>query len=74
MTYQITQANADTGETFTAEAETVAEALAQVVASGQASTQHRAEDAAWLDALTESLFLSGEAERGFARYSVSRAL
>lgn len=72
--YQVTQHNADTGETFTGTGRTVSEALVQVVSNGQASTQHRAEDATWLDLLTGTLREVGEATRGFARYNLSDAV
>lgn len=68
--YQVTQHNGDTGETFTATGSTVAEALAEVVSIGQASTQYLVEDVAWLGILAESLSFAGEADRGFARYQV----
>lgn len=69
--YEVTQTNADTGETYTGTGHTAFEALAQVVSNGQAATRYRAEDAAWLNVVAESLTVTGAAEIGFARYSMT---
>lgn len=68
---QVTQHNADTGETFTAVGATVADAVRNVVRAGQSSTQYRASDAAWVQVLAASLESTGTADRGFARYTLA---
>lgn len=71
--YTVMQSNADTGETFTGTGDTLEAAIRATVAQGQASTQYRADDAAWVAVLAAALQHAGTADRGFARYSVTES-
>lgn len=69
--HTVTQHNADTGETFTGTGDTVEAAVRAVVANGQASTQHRADETAWVGLVAIALQHTGATDRGFARYSLT---
>jgi hypothetical protein len=71
--YQVTQYNADTGEMFTHTGDTVRSAVRGVIAIGQAATQHRADDAAYVRRLAHALADTGEVARGLTRYTVETA-